>query len=113
MKKPAHATFKGDAICGALLTGKSPEGRPFCDACLGIMFDWLAAHDIDTAHAVANEQAAIVAHLNAKSVEHWDVALDVPDGTNARHALELIAATYTNAAHAIESGAHNQAKEQA
>lgn len=43
MKSPAHATFKGDAICGALLTGKSPEGRPFCDACLGIMFDWLAA----------------------------------------------------------------------
>jgi len=63
MTTKAHVTFKGDAICGADLTGKSPDGLPSCQDCLGVMFDWLVAHDIDTAHAVALERAAWVAWL--------------------------------------------------
>jgi len=108
MNIKAHVTFKGDAICGADLTGKSPDGRPFCDDCMGVMFDWLAAHDIDTAHAVALEREAIVAWLKRLVAAEREQAdrKDIASGLALACHHEVMG--LERAAHAIESGEHNK-----
>jgi len=92
MNTKAHVTFRGDAICGADLTGKSPDGLPSCQDCLGVLFDWIVAHDVDTAHAVALERAAIAKYL-------FDRACRIAD--NRQHMV------LRDAASAIASGAHD------
>jgi len=108
MSTKAHVTFKGDAICGADLTGKSPDGLPSCQDCLGIMFHWLAAHDIDTAHAVALEREAIAKYLEHVAVTERKLGMGQREPVWRRHEERAMANEWF--ATQIRNGVHNEEK---
>ena len=106
-KSLAHVTFRGDAVCGAELTGASPEGLDKCEACIDVLIEWILAHDLDVAHAVALERLAIVKMLEgyAESTEFYGQKNHAP---HIRKELGAVARNLRGAASEIRDGAHNE-----
>ena len=102
-KSLAHVTFRGDAVCGAELTGASPVGLDKCEACIDALIDRIVAHDLDVAHAEALERAAIVSHLRRGRSKHYDEFVKWGDPSEQERGI-----AYDMAWQEVQNGAHNR-----
>ena len=101
--KEAHVTFRGDAVCGAELTGVSPDGLPKCEACIDALIDRIVAHDTEVAHAVKLERLAIVTYLQREQSAYYEDFDDTGESSSQDRGIALDIAWEE-----IRDGAHHR-----